>query len=374
MNLPDLCALLQTNPDGIPWSEKVDAVTKLTDGLGWRDKLPKQAASALPLLAQDPKWEVRKAVADILHLVPDPHFEELAASLSSDHHHFVRGAAEKALERRSKAQAPPKRRGRGLNRAEREFGRIAKSHGEDMATTVRDQALRFFEGLVGASVHELTAILSALRGNMNSLTTEVNRGNAEVAVNRYVPRMKDTLLFMEHLLEDMRSYTEFPQVKKHTEVLADLVKDAVAMVQADFDGKQVCTEQITLTVEVPDGVALPAARKPFILALRNLIKNAHEAILEDPERDGKGNVRIQAHRDGDHHEIRISDDGMGLDGTELEQVMQFIPGKSSKPKGTGYGLPIAQRYISFHQGTLNLESTDGVGTTVIVRLPAEAPE
>jgi signal transduction histidine kinase len=374
MKLTDLCARLQTDPEGIPWSDKVAAVTKLTEGLGWRDKLPKQAASALPLLAEDAKWEVRKAVADILHLVPEPHFEALAASLSQDSHHFVRGAAEKALQRRSKAQAVPKRRGRGLNKAEREFGRIAKSHGEDMATTVRDQALRLFEGLVGASVHELTAILSALRGNMNSLVTEVNRGNAETAVPRYVPRLKDTLLFMEHLLEDMRSYTEFPQVKKHTEVLADLVKDAVAMVQADFAGRKICIEQITLTVEVPTDLALPAARKPFILALRNLIKNAHEAILEAPERDGKGSVSIEARRDGDHHEIRISDDGMGLDDTELEQVLRFIPGKSSKSKGTGYGLPIAQRYISFHQGTLNLESTDGVGTTVIVRLPAEASE
>ena len=49
-------------------------------------------------------------------------------------------------------------------------------------------------------MHELTAILSALRGNMGSLATEVARGNVEAAAIRYVPRMKDTLLFMEHLL------------------------------------------------------------------------------------------------------------------------------------------------------------------------------
>jgi signal transduction histidine kinase len=374
MKLPDLCAQLQADPEGIPWSEKVAAVASLTEGLGWRDKLPKQSAAALTLLAEDAKWEVRKAVADILHLVPDPHFEGLAASLSQDSHHFVRAAAQKALERRSKAQAAPKRRGRGLSKAEREFGRIAKSHGEEIATTVRDQAIRLFEGLVGASVHELTAILSALRGNMDSLAAEVVRGNPEAAVTRYVPRLKDTLLFMEHLLEDMRSYTEFPQIAKHTEVLADMVADAVAMVLADFVGRQVCTKQIALRVEVPSDLVLPAARKPFILALRNLIKNAHEAILEDPERCGKGNVCIQAWREGDHLEIRITDDGMGLDSNELDQVRKFIPGKSSKSNGTGFGLPIAQRYVSFHQGTLNLESTDGLGTTVIVRLPAEAQE
>jgi len=374
MKLTDLCARLQTDPESISWSEKVAAVAKLTEGLGWRDKLPKQAAGALPLLAGDGKWEVRKAVADILHLVPDPHFEELAARLSQDNHHFVRGAAEKALERRSKSQAVPKRRGRGLTKAEREFSRMAKSYGEEMVTIIRDQAVRLYEGLVGASVHELTAILSALRGDMNSLATEVDRGNSVKAVTRYVPRLRDTLLFMEHLLEDMRTYTGSTQAAKHTEVLANLIKDAVGMVQADFMGRKICTEQIALTVEVPTHLVLPVARKQFILALRNLIKNAHEAILEDPERDGKGNVGIHAWRDGDHHEIRIADDGMGLDATELDQVLKFIPGNSSKSNGTGYGLPIAQRYITSHQGTLKIESTDGIGTTIIVRVPSEAIE
>jgi signal transduction histidine kinase len=374
MKLPELCARLQTEPEGIPWLEKVAAVASLTEGLGWREKLPTHAATALNLLAKDTKWEVRKAVADIIHLVPEPHFEDLAASLCQDIHHFVRAAAQKALERRSKLPAGSRRHGRGLRKAENEFGRIAKSHGEEMATTIRDQAIRLFEGLVGASVHELTAILSALRGNMNSLAAEVVCGSPEAAVARYVPRLKDTLMFMEHLLEDMRSYTDFPLVAKHTEVLAGMVTDAIAMVQADFTGRQVCTDHIALRVEVPSDLALPAARKPLILALRNLIKNAHEAILEDRERHGKGCVCIQARRDGDHHEIRITDDGMGLDPRELDQVRKFIPGKSSKSNGTGFGLPIAQRYVTFHHGTLNLESTDSIGTTVIVRLPADTQE
>ncbi len=65
---------------------------------------------------------------------------------------------------------------------------------------------------------------------------------------------------------------------------------------------------------------------------------------------------------------------MGLDAEELANVRQLIPGNSSKEHGTGYGLPIAQRYLSFHGGTLEIESTDGGGTTVVLRLPAESPE
>lgn len=374
MKPSDLCARLQSDQDALHWSDKVAAVASLTEGLGWRDKLSKPAATALTLLAEDRKWEVRKAVADILHLVPDSHLEGLAASLSQDSHHFVRSAAQKALERRSKAQAGTKRQGRSLRKAESEFGRIAKSHGEEMATTVRDQSIRLFEGLVGASVHELRSILSSLLGNLDRLTSEASAGNPQAAIDRYTPILKDRLQFMEHLLDDMRSYTQFPQIAKHTEVLASLVADAIGMVKTDFEARHVCTKGIRLAVDVPNELAMPAARQPLVLALRNLIKNAHEAILEDTERGGKGCIRIEARKDGDQHEIRISDDGMGLSAFELEQVRKFIPGNSSKTNGTGYGLPVAQRYVTFHQGTLHIESTDNVGTTVRVRLPAEAQE
>ena len=112
MNLTILCAKLQSDPDSIPWAEKATAAARLTEGLGWKDKLPPQAATVLGLLAADAKWEVRKAVADMLHLVPESHFAELAAQLGGDSHHFVQAAARKAVDRRSKSQVSRRRHGR----------------------------------------------------------------------------------------------------------------------------------------------------------------------------------------------------------------------------------------------------------------------
>lgn len=374
MNSASLLKRLQNDPDSLPWSEKVAAASTLTEGLGWNDKLPRQTAAALGLLAEDAKWEVRKAVADVLHLVPESHFNELAAQLCADSHHFVRQSAQKALERRSKAQTGRRRHGRGLKKAESEIERIAKTHGEDVATAVRDQAIRFFEGLVGSSVHELRAILTALRGDMESFVQEIQQGRAEHGATKFVPRLRDTMQFMEHLLEDMRSYTEVPQDQRHTEVLAELVQTALQIVRSGFADARRPLEGITLTVDIPQTMTLPAARKPMVMALRNFIKNAHEAILEDDERHGVGTIHISARNDGSVHEIRITDDGMGLDENELANVRKFVPGNSSKSNGTGYGLPIAQRYVAFHGGTLEIQSQDGKGTTVVVRLPAESPE
>lgn len=374
MNSTSLLNRLQNEPESLLWSEKVAAASMLTEGLGWNDKLPRQKAAVLGLLAEDAKWEVRKAVADVLHLVPESHFNELAAQLCGDSHHFVRQSAQKALDRRSKVQTGRRRHGRGLKKAESEIERLAKTHGEDVATAVRDQAIRFFEGLVGSSVHELRAILTALRGDMESFVQEIQQGRSEQGTTKFVPRLRDTMKFMEHLLEDMRSYTEVPQDQRHTEVLADLVQTAVQIVRSGFADARRPLDGITLTIDIPPEMTLPAARKLMIMTLRNFIKNAHEAILEDADRQGVGSIHISARNDGSMHEIRISDDGMGLDEIELANVLKFVPGNSSKNNGTGYGLPLAQRYVAFHGGTLEIQSQNGKGTSVVVRLPAESPE
>jgi signal transduction histidine kinase len=47
--------------------------------------------------------------------------------------------------------------------------------------------------------------------------------------------------------------------------------------------------------------------------------------------------------------------------------------KSSKPEGTGLGLPIARRIAEAHGGELRITSAPGAGTSVFVTLPREHP-
>ena len=71
------------------------------------------------------------------------------------------------------------------------------------------------------------------------------------------------------------------------------------MVQAGFADARKSLDQIRLTVDIPPEMSLPASRKPLVMALRNFIKNAHEAILEDESRNGVGTIHISARQDGD---------------------------------------------------------------------------
>lgn len=69
--------------------------------------------------------------------------------------------------------------------------------------------------------------------------------------------------------------------------------------------------------------------------------------------------------------VRISDDGSGVESGELAAVGTVL--HSSKPDGTGLGLPIARRIAAAHGGDLKIESAVGKGTTVFVTLPRQQP-
>jgi two-component system sensor histidine kinase HydH len=66
-------------------------------------------------------------------------------------------------------------------------------------------------------------------------------------------------------------------------------------------------------------------------------------------------------------EIRIMDDGEGIDPEALKKI--FNPFFTTKEKGSGLGLPIVKSIIEAHQGHMNISSAPGTGTTVTITLP-----
>ena len=69
-------------------------------------------------------------------------------------------------------------------------------------------------------------------------------------------------------------------------------------------------------------------------------------------------------------EVRFRDTGVGIPAGDLKNL--FIPFFTTKEKGTGLGLPISQRIIENHGGTIEVRSQPGEGATFTVLLPIEA--
>ncbi|WP_157154041.1 sensor histidine kinase [Brachyspira murdochii] len=111
-------------------------------------------------------------------------------------------------------------------------------------------------------------------------------------------------------------------------------------------------------------------REKFIMAFRNLIKNAVEA-MENSERSI---IYISSYHEiidlNEFFIVSITDTGIGIESGNLHKI--FEPYFTSKDKGTGIGLATVEKIISEHKGTIEVESIAGEGTTFFIKFMIEA--
>lgn len=106
------------------------------------------------------------------------------------------------------------------------------------------------------------------------------------------------------------------------------------------------------------------------LALTNVLDNARLAMP-----DG-GTISIEARKEQQAGHsgvlIQITDTGGGMDSNTLRRAMD--PFFSTRPSGTGLGLPIAGRIVEAHGGRVEVTSVHGEGTTVSLFIPSRRPD
>ncbi len=105
----------------------------------------------------------------------------------------------------------------------------------------------------------------------------------------------------------------------------------------------------------------------FTQAISNLVENAIKYNREN------GNVKVTLDADHQAFSIEIEDNGVGIPKEDLEHIFERFyrvdKSHSREIGGTGLGLAITRNAILLHRGTIKVESTEGEGTTFIVRIP-----
>lgn len=127
-------------------------------------------------------------------------------------------------------------------------------------------------------------------------------------------------------------------------------------------------QAVTLKVHVPDRLQARVNEELFAWVLENLLKNALDAL------EGTGEIRITAEQAEDLVSIEVADTGSGIERRARKNI--FRPGFSTKERGWGLGLSLAQRVIeNYHGGSLQLaESTVGEGSTFRIQLPTASSD
>lgn len=220
--------------------------------------------------------------------------------------------------------------------------------------------------------HELRTPLTSIIGYLDVISDDSDDlPPTTVSFLNVVRRNADRLLeLIEQLLIVSRSEDATSAVKFADVDFGRLVADTVANVRAK-------DPESTVTIETsiePPSIHMTGDRLRLEQIVVNLVTNA---VKFSPD---YSTVRVGVRPITDDNgasavELRVVDSGIGIPSDEIPQLFDRFFRASNAERalipGTGLGLPIVKRFVSDHHGSITVESTVDVGTTMIVRLPLE---
>ncbi|MBW2454593.1 MAG: HAMP domain-containing histidine kinase [Deltaproteobacteria bacterium] len=240
---------------------------------------------------------------------------------------------------------------------------IASSEQLDRATdeTRRLRPIADLGRLSASLAHEIRNPLAVISNVSASLRRHGGQSQSSTSIVTLVEMLQEETGRLARLVDDLLLFSQSgrqPREPIEATTLVDAALHVVAKGQlAELDGRVVA--------EVEPGLA-PLAGNPDGLsrALVNLIINAIQSTDEDES------VCVVAQRDPAEPGwvlIGVKDEGGGVPEDLRGDI--FEPFFSTRPTGTGLGLPIVKSIVEAHGGTLELENVAGQGATFWMRLP-----
>ena len=185
--------------------------------------------------------------------------------------------------------------------------------------------------------------------------------------------IKQTIEGVDRVAHIVRAMKEFSHPGSKEKTLVDINRAIeVTITVARNEWKYVAELETDFDKGLPPVLCHPDEFNQVIL---NMITNAAFAISKvvDEGSNGKGNIKISTHHNGDWSEIRIRDTGTGIPEAIRDKIFDPFFTTKEVGKGTGQGLAISRSVVvDKHGGMIDFETEEGKGTTFIIRLPLGA--
>jgi len=216
-----------------------------------------------------------------------------------------------------------------------------------------------------ATLGVTAAVFAHEVGNfLNDLSTSVElaeislqkAGNSTPVAREAIEAAARELKRLTFLLKDYRSFARPQQPNLTTVNLHKIIEEVVFSVSRSYRAAG-----ILFDLDFKEDCPLVAVdRDKMTQVLLNLFKNAFEAM------PAGGLITSKVYSSDNGVTLEVGDTGTGIaEGVDVFQLFS-----TTKPDGTGLGLPIVEQIVSDHQGTINYVSKIGKGTTFKIWLPA----
>ena len=223
--------------------------------------------------------------------------------------------------------------------------------------TMMDLKLKIPSALAMGMAHEIRNPLNAVNLNITLLERRLRQSGAEVeGVTPVLDVMRSELRRVHGLTSEIMDFSKPVPVRQTWIDPRAFLDDLHAIHGPTLDASGIVFER-----EVTNEHRIWADPDRLRQVLVNLITNAVEAI------DQGGTIRVVVGGDDDTTRIEVSDDGEGMPPGSRYQIFDLF--FTTKPSGTGMGLPIVGKIIEAHDGFIDVQSRPGAGTTFILMLP-----
>lgn len=210
--------------------------------------------------------------------------------------------------------------------------------------------------------HELRTPLTAIKGWAETMQYGVpDRITLEKGMSVIVKESSRLTSLVEELLDFSKLQSgRLTMQMERMDILAE-IDEAVYMLR-----ERALSEGKHLLYDDPEEM-------PIIYGDHNRLKQVFLNVIDNalkytPE---GGMIGVQVYRDYKENTIKIvvADNGCGIDPEDLPKIKEKFYKANQKINGSGIGLAVADEIIKMHKGTLEIESSPEVGTTVTITLP-----
>jgi nitrogen fixation/metabolism regulation signal transduction histidine kinase len=205
--------------------------------------------------------------------------------------------------------------------------------------------------------HEIKNMLSPIQLSMYRLKKNLGSERYSEIFEQSYTSITNEVENLKNMITEFSNFARMPKPRKVPSSINEITQNAVNLYTGLPDNIEI---KVDLAENIPQ---LMADSDQLRQVLHNLIGNAVEAMPTG------GQISVTTHLETDENIVmEITDTGCGMS----EEIMQkiFTPYFTTKEKGTGLGMAIVAQIIEEHGGTISVESTQGVGTKITVKLKA----
>ncbi len=217
--------------------------------------------------------------------------------------------------------------------------------------------------LAGRLIHEIKNHLSTLSINLQLLGEDFNdpQNPKERRAKQRIEKLQRECQRLADLSNDFLRFARVGELELAPCSLQEVLDELI-----DFFSPTAAQANVVIRAFLPAELPRVALdRQMFKQALLNLFLNAQQAMPEG------GELTLQAESRDGAVILRLIDTGIGMKPEVMSEI--FKPFFSTRPGGSGLGLPTTKRILEAHGGSISVASEPGRGTMFTIQLPA-APQ